>query len=250
VVFETPQTAPGSSVWKYIWFDLSCRNGAACSPHELVVPPGFSLSYPTFAPNDDRILFTGLDTGIGGIISIFIANIDPQQPALPVVKIPSKMLIADIAGYPAQWTPDGKVFSGCWDGTYPETDFFCKIDPTSGAASHGEAISMIMAGYRSYGFEHPLSPSGDQLLYILFPITATDASIPDLRLLNLDGHPGAIIASSFSITNPMFSPSGQSIAYLLDDKPRVEIYDIPTGTHITVFDGNVPSALSWMGWVR
>jgi hypothetical protein len=249
VVFETPQTAPGSNVWKYIWFDLSCRNGAACSPHEIVVSPGFSLGYPTFAPKDDRILFTGLDTGIGGIISLFIANIDPQQPALPVVKIPSKMLIADIAGYPAQWTPDGKVLSGCWDGTSPETDFFCKIDPVSGAASHGGAISRIMAGYRPYGFEHPLSPSGDQLLYTLFPNNSTDASIPDLRLLNLDGHLGAIVASSFSISHAMFSPSGQSIAYMIDDKPRLVIYDIPTGSHITVFEGNVPSALTWMGWV-
>lgn len=249
VIFETPQTAPGSNnAWKYIWFDLSCRNGAACSPHDLVVPPDFSLSYPTFAPQDDRILFTGLDTGMGGIISLFIARIDPQQPTLAVVKIPSQMSIADIAGYPAQWTPDGKVLSGCWDGTYPETDFFCKIDPTSGAASHGEAISKIMGVYRPYGFDHPLSPSGDQLLYTIFPNNSTDASIPDLRLLNLDGHPGAIIASSFSISHAMFSPSGQSVAYLIDDKPRLVIYNVPTGSHTIIFDGTVPSALTWMGW--
>jgi hypothetical protein len=30
----------------------------------------------------------------------------------------------------------------------------------------------------------------------------------------------------------------------------VEIYDIPTGNHITVFDGDIPSALSLTGWVR
>ncbi len=107
-----------------------------------------------------------------------------------------------------------------------------------------------MAGYRPYGFTHPLSPSGDQLLYTLFPNNATDTSVPDLRLLDWNGHLGAIVASSFSITNAMFSPSGQSIAYMIEDKQRVEIYDIPTGNHITVFDGNVPSALSWMGWVR
>ena len=249
VVFETPPGAPAGGEGEFYWFDLSCRSGTSCEPHELVVPPGYSLSYPVFAPSDDRVLFTGLDTGIGGILSLFIANIDPQQPAQPVVKIPSKMLIADTAGYPAQWTPDGKIFSGCWDGTAPETDFFCKIDPVSGAASHGEAISRIMAGYRSYGFEHPLSPSGDQLLYTIFPNNSTDASIPDLRLLNLDGHPGAIVASSFSITNAMFSPSGQSIAYMIEDKQSIVIYDVPTGHHNPVFAGSVPSALAWLGWV-
>jgi WD40 repeat protein len=72
--------------------------------------------------------------------------------------------------------------------------------------------------------------------------------LPDkLRLLDWNGHLGAIVASSFSITNAMFSPSGQSIAYMVEDKQRVEIYDIPTGNHITVFKGNVPLALSGKG---
>jgi hypothetical protein len=74
---------------------------------------------------------------------------------------------------------------------------------------------------------------------------------PDkLRLLAWNGHLGAIVASSFSITNAMFSTSGQSIAYMIEDKQRVEIYNIPTGDHITIFKGIVPLALSCMGWVR
>ena len=68
-----------------------------------------------------------------------------------------------------------------------------------------------------------------------------------LQLLDWNGHLRAIVASSFSITNAMFSPSGPSIAYMIEDKQRVEIYDIPTGNHITVFNGNVPLALSGKG---
>jgi hypothetical protein len=72
--------------------------------------------------------------------------------------------------------------------------------------------------------------------------------VPDkLRLLDWNGHLGAIVASSFSITIAMFSPSGQSIAYVIEDKQRVEIYAISTGDHITVFKGNVPLALSGKG---
>jgi Tol biopolymer transport system component len=249
VVFETPTTQPGNQPWNFVWFDLSCRTAGNCEPHEIVVPPGFSLSYPTFAPNDYRILFTGLDTGIGGIPGVFLLNLDPLQPNNPVVKIPSQMLIADLAGYPAQWAPDGKIFTGCWDGTSPETDFFCKIDPATGVATHGEPISKNIGGYRLFGFTYSLSPSGDRLLYLVFPKMATDTSIPDLRFLDLDGHLGAIVASSFSITNAIFSPSGQRIAYMLNDEQRVEIYDVTSGSNTNVFDGEVPSALSWMGWV-
>jgi len=48
----------------------------------------------------------------------------------------------------------------------------------------------------------------------------------------------------------MFFPSGQSISYMIEDEQRVEIYDIPTGRHINIFDGDVPTALTWMGWAR
>jgi hypothetical protein len=250
VIFETPTTQPGNQPWNFVWFDLSCRTAGNCESHEIVVPPGFSLSYPFFAPNDYRILFTGLDTGIGGIPGIFLLDLNPLQPNNPVVKIPSQMAIADLAGYPAQWAPDGKIFTGCWDGTSPETDFFCKIDPTTGVAAHGEPISKNMGGYRLFALTYSLSPSGDRLLYLVFPKMATDTSIPDLRFLDQDGHPGVIVASSFSITNAIFSPSGQSIAYMIEDKQRVEVYDILTGNHIIVFNGNVPSALSLIGWVR
>ncbi len=249
VIIQSPQTTPGSGDWKFFWFDLSCRTGANCEPHEIIVSPGFSVSYPTFEPNDYRILFTGLDTSIGGIPGVFLLNLDPFQPNNLLVKIPSKMLIADLAGYPAQWTPDGKIFTGCWDGTSPETDFFCKIDPTTGVATHGEPISKNMGGYRLFSLTYSLSPSGDRLLYLVFPKMATDTSIPDLRFLDQDGHLGAIVASSFSISNAIFSPSGQSIAYMLDNEQRVEIYDIPTGSHTNIFNGDVPTALSWMGWV-
>jgi WD40 repeat protein len=249
VIIQSPQTTPGSGDWKFFWFDLSCRTGANCEPHKIVVPPSFSLSYPTFAPNDYRILFSGLDTSIGGIQGIFLLNFDRQQPDRQVVKIPSNMSIADIVAQPAAWTPDGFIFTGCWDATPHETDFFCKIDPATGTATHGEPVSPNLDGYRLFGFAYWLSPSGNQLLYLLFPINATDVSIPDLRFLDQDGHLGAIVASSFSISNVMFSPSGQSIAYMLDDEQRVEIYDIPTGSHTNIFDGDVPSALSGMGWV-
>ena len=101
------------------------------------------------------------------------------------------------------------------------------------------------------------------LLLLLFTLDASPARLllptpslhhkqlpAKLRLLDLDAHPGAIIASSFSITNAMFSPSGQSIAYVIEDKQRVEIYDNPRGDHIPVIKGNVPLALSCMGWFR
>ncbi|HEX7542392.1 MAG TPA: hypothetical protein VF352_09695, partial [Anaerolineales bacterium] len=250
VVFETPTTQPGNQPWNFVWFDLSCRTAGNCESHEIVVPPGFSLSYPFFAPNDYRILFSGLDTGIGGIPGVFLLNLDPLQPNNPVVKVQTNMSILANTPAPAIWTPDGKIFTDCWDGTAPTKDLFCKIDPVTGIATHGEPVSPNLEGYRPYWFAYWLSPSGDQLVDQVFPVNATEASIPDLRLLDWNGHLGAIVASSFSITNAMFSSSGQSIAYMIEDKQRMEIYDILTGNHIIVFNGNVPSALSLIGWVR
>jgi hypothetical protein len=250
VIIQSPQTTPGSGDWKFFWFDLSCHTGTNCEPHEIIVPLGFSLSYPFFSPNDYRILFSGLDTGIGGIPGVFLLNLDPLQPNNPVVKVQTNMSILANTPAPAIWTPDGKIFTDCWDGTAPTKDLFCKIDPVTGIATHGEPVSPNLEGYRPYWFAYWLSPSGDQLVDQVFPVNATEASIPDLRLLDWNGHLGAIVASSFSITNAMFSPSGQSIAYMIEDMQRVEIYDILTGNHITVFNGNDPSALSLIGWVR
>jgi WD40 repeat protein len=249
-VFETPSNEPGTQPWNFVWFDLSCRIAGNCESHEIVVPQDFSLSYPFFAPHDYRILFSGLDTGIGGIPGIFLLDLDPFQPNKPVAKIQANMSILDNTPAPAIWTPDGKIFTDCWDGTAPTQDLFCKIDPVTGVATHGEPVSSNMDGYRPYWFAYWMSPSGNQLVDQVFPQKSTDTSVPDLRLLDWNGHLGAIVASSFSITNAMFSPSGQSIAYMIEDKQRVEIYDIPTGNHITVFDGDIPSALSLTGWVR
>jgi Tol biopolymer transport system component len=249
-VFETPSNEPGTQPWNFVWFDLSCRIAGNCESHEIVVPQDFSLSYPFFAPHDYRILFSGLDTGIGGIPGIFLLDLDPFQPNKPVAKIQANMSILDNTPAPAIWTPDGKIFTDCWDGTAPTKDLFCKIDPVTGVATHGEPVSSNMDGYRPYWFAYWMSPSGNQLVDQVFPQKSTDTSVPDLRLLDWNGHLGAIVASSFSITNAMFSPSGQSIAYMIEDKQRVVIYDIPTGSHTNIFDGNVPSTLSWMGWVR
>jgi WD40 repeat protein len=249
-VFRLPQLSPGGSGWRFIWFDLSCRAGANCVPHEIVLPPNLDLFKAYFAPNDHRILFSGSDTSGTGEPDVFLLNFDPLQPDNQVVKIPKSMSISDAGPAPAIWTPDGKIFTVCWSGTAPEIDVFCKIDPATGVAAYGDPIATNLNGYRLFINSYWLSPSGDQLAALIFPVNATEASIPDLRLLDLNGHPGAIVASSFSITNAMFSPSGKSIAYMLDDEQRVEIYDVPTGDHITVFDGSVPSALSWIGWVR
>jgi WD40 repeat protein len=181
---------------------------------------------------------------------IFLLDLDPLQPNKPVAKVQTNMSILGNTPAPAIWTPDGKIFTDCWDGTAPTQDLFCKIDPVTGVATHGEPVSSNMDGYRPYWFAYWMSPSGDQLVDQVFPQKSTDTSVSDLRLLDWNGHLGAIVASSFSITNAMFSPSGQSIAYMIEDMQHVEIYDIPTGNHITVFDGNIPSALSLIGWVR
>jgi hypothetical protein len=248
-VFETPSNEPGTQPWNFVWFDLSCRIAGNCESHEIVVPPDFSLSSPFFAPHDYRILFSGLDTSIG-MPGIFLLDLDPLQPNKPVAKVQTNMSILGNTPAPAIWTPDGKIFTDCWDGTAPTQDLFCKIDPVTGVATHGDPVSSNMDGYRPYWFAYWMSPSGDQLVDQVFPQKSTDTSVSDLRLLDWNGHLGAIVASSFSITNAMFSPSGQSIAYMIEDMQHVEIYDIPTGNHITVFDGNIPSALSLIGWVR
>jgi hypothetical protein len=36
---------------------------------------------------------------------------------------------------------------------------------------------------------------------------------------------------------------------MIDDERRLEIFDMLTGNHITVYDGVVPWVLSWLGWV-
>jgi WD40 repeat protein len=159
------------------------------------------------------------------------------------------MSISDYSPAPAIWTSDGKIFTVCWSGTAPEIDVFCKIDPATSAATYGDPIATNLNGYRLLLNFYCLSPSGDQLAAVMFPVNATEASIPDLRLLDLNGHPGVLLASSFSISNLSFSPSGQNISYMIEGK-RLEMFDILTGKPITVYDGAVPQVLSWLGWVR
>jgi len=248
-VFRLPQLSPGGSGWRYIWFDLSCRAGANCVPHEIVLQPNLDLFKAYFAPNDHRILFSGSDTSGTGMPDVFLLNLDPLQPDNQVVEIPKSMSISGYGPAPAIWTPDGKIFTVCWSGTAPEIDVFCKIDPATGVATYGDPISTNLNGYRLFVNFYWLSPSGDQLAALIFPVNATEASIPDLRLLDLNGHPGVLLASSFSISNLSFSPSGQNIAYMIDDERRLEMFDILTGNHNTVYDGVVPWVLSWLGWV-
>jgi hypothetical protein len=251
IVFRLPQLSPGDSGWRFIWFDLSCRTGANCVPHDIVLQPNLDLFKAYFAPNDNRILFSGLgldSSGMGMQPDVFLLNLDPLQPDNQVVEIPKNMSISDNSPAPAIWTPDGKIFTVCWSGTVPEIDVFCKIDPATSAATYGGPITTNLNGYRLFINSYWLSPSGDQLAALIFPVNATEASIPELRLLDLNGHPGVLLASSFSISNLSFSPSGQNISYMIEGK-GLEMFDILTGTHITVYDGVVPWVLSWVGWV-
>jgi len=61
--------------------------------------------------------------------------------------------------------------------------------------------------------------------------------------------PPTIWLHPLSSSNLSFSPSGQNITYMIDDERRLEIFDMLTGNHITVYDGVVPWVLSWLGWV-
>ncbi|HVM70624.1 MAG TPA: hypothetical protein VMT91_02615 [Anaerolineales bacterium] len=250
-VFALQQTAPGNATWKFIWLDLSCRSSGNCTAHAIAVRPDFSLSYPYFAPDDYRVLFSGLDTGEGGLPGIFLLDLNPPQSHPSVVKLSTNMPVSGNGPEPAIWTPDGKIFSTCWDGgRLPETDYLCKFDPATGIAAHGDALEVNLNGYRLYDSAYRLSPSGERLAEVLFPVRASNDSIPDLRLLDLDGHPGAVVASSFSISNIQFSPSGQTIAYMNGNGQQLEIYDIATAKNNPIFDGNIPGELSWVGWIK
>ena len=109
-----------------------------------------------------------------------------------------------------------------------------------------------MKDYRLFGWLW-LSPSGKQLAAVIFPVAATQDSLPELHLLDLNGHPGALIAKSQSLVDNFsvaFSPSGQYVGYMLGIEQTVEIFDISTGQHIPVYHGAEAPALSWLGWVR
>jgi hypothetical protein len=238
---------PGSAGWRDIWLDLSCRERGNCAPKEIPLKPNLDLFKGYFAPNDYRILFTGSDYARTGKTDIFLLDFDPSQPDLQPMNLTEHLSVGDgITG--AAWTPDGKIFTVCSTAENPEANWFCIIDPTTGEITSGEPMSLNLAGYRLFG-GFWLSPFRNQITAIIFPRNGTRQSIPELHLLDFNGHLGDLLISSQTISAVTFSPTGAYVSYIFDEERQLGIYNIAARKPALVYAGSTPQTIFWAGWV-
>ncbi len=240
-------SAPDSAGWRYVWLDLSCRQKGNCAPVEIPLQPGLDLFKAYFAIHDYRILFTGSDYSGTGKTDIFLLNFDPARPDLQPVNLTAHLSVGDgLTG--ATWTLDGKIFTLCSTAENPEDNWFCIIDPATSETNSGERMSPNLDEYRLFG-GFWLSPLQNQVAAIIFPKNGTRASIPELRLLDFNGHLGDLLVSSQDISAVNFSPSGSFVSYIFEEKQQLGIYNIATGNPILVYSGSTPWTIFSAGWV-
>lgn len=248
-IFRTAFMVSGGSPWQYAWLDVSsCRAGGDCVLQKFVFQPNFDFSEMQFAPDNYQILLTGSDAGPSGTgqSGIFLLDFDPLKPGNLPVNINANLSFPDVA-YEPIWTSQHTIFMPCSDAPASLTAF-CFIDPASGKVTAGAAISVGMNGYRLFGGIW-LSPSGKQIAAVIFPKNGTRESLLELRLLDLDGHPGTILAESQDLTeNLAFSASGQYIAYSFMNGQKLELFDTLGGAS-TLLSSADPGTLTWLGWV-
>jgi len=254
-IFVVRSTTAGSSFvsssTQYAWLDLSCRETGDCALQPIPIPSNLELDSPAFAPDNYQVLFSGLDNSGTGKEDAFLLDFDPRGPAKPIVDVTANLTLSDSVIPPPAWTSDKKIFTICSNGALSDTNTFCMIDPATRSVTAGQPISPNLKGYRLFGGLW-LSPSGKQLAAIVIPVDATRASLPELRLLDLDGHLGTLITKSQSLIDGYqvaFSPSGQYLAYLFENGQTLEAFDTSTGQRIPVYHGAQAWLLSWLGWV-
>lgn len=242
-------SAPGSAGWRYVWLDLSCRESGICTSQEIPLNSNLELYRAYFAPTDYRILFTGSDYSGTGKTDIFLLDFDPDHPEKRPVNLTASFSVGD-GITAATWASKEKVFTLCSETLDTEATAFCWLDPQTGEISFVKSIKPHFDGMRLFG-GYWLSPSGDKLAAILFPENALwGDALPELRLLDWNGHSSIVLSQSLGFSYVDFSPSGKYIAYISMDKARLEIFNLLTNTGIPITTMPDASAFSWLGWIR
>ncbi len=248
-IFMYAKPIPGNDSLKFLVLDMTCRANGNCTPHEIPLSPNLALFKAYFAPNDYRILFTGSDYSGTGKTDIFLLDFDPDHPEKQPVNLTASFSVGD-AITAATWASKEKVFTLCSETLDTEATAFCWLNPQTGEISFVESIQPNFDGMRLFG-GYWLSPSGDKLAAILFPENALwGDALPELRLLDWNGHSSIVLSQSLGFNYVNFSPSGKYIAYISMDKAHLEIFNILTDTGIPVTTMPDISAFSWLGWVR
>jgi hypothetical protein len=241
-------TEPGSAGWRYVWLDLSCRQSGNCAPQQIPLQPSLDLYRGHFAPHDYRFLFTGSDTSGTGKTDMFLLNFDPAQPDLQPVNLMAHLSVGD-GITSAAWTAEEKIFSLCHYAQNPEDNAFCIMDPQTGVMTSGELMSSNLDGYRLFG-GFWLSPKQNQIAAKIFPENGTHESIPELRLLDFNGHLGDLLVSSQTIGTVTFSPDGAYIAFIFNEEQQLGVSNIGTKSAISVYENSLPQTILWTDWVR
>lgn len=240
-------TQPGSNVFRFGWFDMSCRSNGTCVPHYLQIPSKYQLYNPLFSPNDYRILFTGADTSLQGIGDIFLMQFDPNTPESPIVNLTHSTHIDHGGGSGgAVWFPDGRILSYCHDFDTDPTaasGFFCTYDSQTGASSYAPTMQEILDQYQA-------SPSNQTILATVLISQGPEAGNSDLRLFEVNGQAGPILANKKTFDEITTSPTDQYVAFIADGGQQLTIVETSTTQRIDLYTSDGKGVASWIGWVR
>jgi len=248
VVFRLASTLPGGGFWRYVWFDLSCRQTGNCIPQEIPLKPQLELYQVVFAPNDYRLLFTGSDYSATGKTDIFLLDFDPAHPERQPVNLTTNYSVGDGLNH-AVWNNSGEVFTVCTTMADAEPTDFCLLDPQTSALNFQDQLQLPQ-GWRLFG-GYWISPAGDYLAALLFPKNAPKSStLGELRLYDIHGKELAILATTRQVNEMAFSKIAAQVAYIFDDGQMFEAYDISTGKRWQLYSSTAPNSLSWLEWVH
>lgn len=225
---------PGDPAFKYGWLDLACREGGDCVLNSLQIPNGSELYNAVFSPADYRLLFSGSDQYSNR--GVFLMAFDPEGETNRIVRFPGTDKVAGRS----IWLSDKRVLSICSEKSLVS---FCFFDLETGEISYSPPISEQF--YRYY-----LSPSGDQILSSIINHQRPKGNL-EIRLFNLDGQPGSLLASEMILGDIHISPSGQYLVFTTGDAKHLKLINISNQTNSIIFDCSEEtySFVSWASWI-
>lgn len=244
MVFQSVlEPRPGGLTSEFGWFDMAaCRADGNCVPHKIQMPSNLDLFNPFFSPKDYRLLFSGTDTSGAGTPDIFLMEFDPINPTTPIVNLTNS---PQVEKGRAIWFPDGRILFFCHDYSDASKflDAFCSIDPETGNIDYSPQISEHLANYW-------VSPSGDRIMGTVIHDQATGKGFLNLRLFDLTGRAGPLLASGKILEGVAMSPSEQYVAFIAGEGNQLVLTDTTAINSFIVYSSDIAGSITWMGWGR